>query len=85
VASVPPEQKVGVPVPVKVVFREATRLSPELITLEVGVNLVATISVGDEQEPPVIAPYPTPLSRSFPDVLSVTLKVTLTPPVAEPR
>jgi len=85
VASEPPEQKIGVPVPVNVVLREAISLSPELIVLDVGVNFVATTSVGEEQVPPVMAPYPTPLSNSFPLVPSVTLNVTLTPPVAEAR
>ena len=85
VASDPPEQKIGEPVPVNVVFREAFSLSPGLIVFEVGVNLVGMISVGDEQVPPVMAPYPTPLSSSFPLVVSVRLKVTLTPPVAEAK
>jgi hypothetical protein len=85
VASEPPEQKVGVPVPVNVVVSVATSLSPELIALEVGSNFVATTGVGDEQVPPVMAPYPTPLNKSFPVVPSVRLKVTLTPPVADAK
>jgi hypothetical protein len=72
-------------VPVNVVFSDATSVSPELIVFEVVVRPVAITRDGDEQPPPFMEPYPTPLRSSFALVASVRLNVTLTPPDAEAK
>jgi hypothetical protein len=56
VALAPPEQNIGVPVPVNVVLRESFRVSPEVIKLEVAVKLAGTTTLGEEQVPPEIEP-----------------------------
>lgn len=83
VAAPPPEQKTGVPVPVKIISKLASILSPVLIWLFEAVKLAGVTGVGEEQSPPGIFPYPTPWMRGSPVVTSVTLKVTFTPPVAD--
>jgi hypothetical protein len=66
-------------------FRKTCRLSPELIVFEVALKLAGTTTLGVEQVPPEIEPYPTPLMRGWCDTSSVTLKVTFTPPWADAR
>ncbi len=66
VALAPPEQNVGVPVPVNTIPKEAFTVSPEFSSFDVGFVLAGTTRSGEEQLVLFIEPYPTPLMRSLP-------------------